>query len=81
MQWYMILCYQRALEHHQCALHVLHSRIDSSAFRLFHFPARLGQSVCKSTSEDDEFELMVDGAKNLKLLVFMKSCFGAPVWI
>ena len=44
MQWYMILCYQRALEHHQCALHVVQSRIGSSAF-LFHFPARLGQSV------------------------------------
>ena len=56
-------------------------RIGRSFFLLSHFPACLGQSICESTGALRRVELSVDGAKNLKLLVFIEPCSGAPVWI
>ena len=57
------------------------SRIRSLAFLLSKFPACLGQSLCESTGTPRRVEIAVDGAQNLKLLVFIESCSGAPVWI
>ena len=48
---------------------------------LFHHPACLGQSICKSTGALRRVELSVDGAENLKLVVFIERCSVATVGI
>ena len=52
-----------------------------SAFVLLHCPSCFDQSRCESTWVLRSVELSVDGAENLKLFVFVKTCSGAPIWI